>query len=278
MPRISVIMGVYNGAKRMDEAIKSIIKQTFTDWEFIICDDGSIDNTYQKLLEWSKIDKRIFPIRNEVNRGLAATLNHCITYAKGEYIARMDDDDYSYPHRFEKQVNFLDNNKEYAFCSSIVLVYDGVKTYAPYKNYKEKPEAKDFLFNSCFIHPATIFRAEELRKAGCYRVAKETSRMEDYDLFMRMYAMGMKGYNIQEPLLRYFINMDAMKNKHKYRYRIDELIVRYKGFKQLGLLPKGLPYVIKPLLVGLIPKKILLMLREYNNKLIENKLEGNGNI
>lgn len=271
MPKISVIMGVYNAAKRMDEAIDSIIKQTFTDWEFIICDDGSIDNTYSRLLEWSKIDKRIIPIRNEVNRGLAATLNHCITYATGEYIARMDDDDYSYPHRFEKQVNFLDNNKEYAFCSSIVLVFDGVKTYVPAKNKKEKPEAKDFLYHTCFIHPATIFRAEELKKAGCYRIAKEISRTEDYDLFMRMYAMGMKGYNIQQPLLRYFVNLDAMRKKRKYRHRIDESIVRYKGFKELGLLPKGLPYVIKPLLVGLIPKKILLMLKSIDNKFEENR-------
>ncbi|HHX68286.1 MAG TPA: glycosyltransferase family 2 protein, partial [Gallicola sp.] len=209
MPRISVIMGVYNAVNRMDEAIDSIIKQTFTDWEFIICDDGSVDDTYSRLLEWSKIDNRIIPIRNEVNRGLAATLNHCIEHATGEYIARMDDDDYSYPHRFEKQVDFLDNNREYAFCSSIVLLYDGVKTYAPLKNMKEKPEAEDFLRNTCFIHPATVFRAEALKRAGCYRVAKEISRTEDYDLFMHMYALGMKGYNIQEPLLRYYVNLDA---------------------------------------------------------------------
>jgi len=268
LPRVSIIMGVYNAAERMDEAIKSIINQTFTDWEFIICDDGSTDNTYYRLLEWSKIDKRIIPIKNETNKGLAATLNHCITYARGEYIARMDDDDYSYPHRLEKQVEFLDKNKEYAFCSSIALLYDGDITYAPQMNKKEKPEAKDFLFTSCFIHPATVFRAEELKKAGCYRVAKEITRTEDYDLFMRMYAMGMKGYNIQEPLLRYFVNLDAMKKKRKYRHRIDEAIVRYKGFKALGLLPKGLPYVFKPLIVGLIPKNILFMIKnkKYINR------------
>lgn len=98
-PKISVIMGVYNGADRVDEAIASIRVQTFTDWEFIICDDASTDNTWEKLVEWSKIDSRIVPIRNEKNMKLAATLNKCLEHASGSYIARMDDDDYSYPWR-----------------------------------------------------------------------------------------------------------------------------------------------------------------------------------
>ena len=102
-----------------------------------------------------------------------------------------------------------------------------------------------------------MFRRESLEKVQGYREGRVTRRTEDYDLFMRLYAVGIVGYNIQQPLLRYTVNVDAMAKKSLYRYRIDEARVRYKGFKMLGLLPKGLPYVIRPLIVGLIPKKII---------------------
>lgn len=256
MPKVSVIMGVFNATYRMDNAINSIIEQTFTDWEFIICDDGSSDNTYNKLLEWQQKDSRIIPIRNEKNVELAATLNHCIKNCKGKYIARMDDDDFSYPERFQKQVDFLDEHLEYALVSSLIDLYDGEKIIITRNGKKENPQNEDFLFNSCFVHPATMFRGEALKAVNGYRVAQETTRAQDYDLFMRMYALGYRGYNIQETLFRYFVNPNAMK-KRKYKYRFDEAIVRYKGFKLLGLLPKGIPYIIKPLIVGLIHHKVL---------------------
>ncbi|MFN3568498.1 MAG: glycosyltransferase family 2 protein [Caldimicrobium sp.] len=266
MPKVSVIMGVMNAASRIDESIKSIIEQTFTDWEFIICDDGSIDNTYSKLLEWQKKDKRIIPIKNEKNIGLAATLNHCIRYCNGKYIARMDDDDFSYPSRFQKQVDFLDDNTEYAFVSSSCKIFDGKKVYEPKKLSIEKPKKEDFLWSSRFIHPATMFRTQALKEANGYREAKETIKSQDYDLFMRLYSKGMIGYNIQEPLLCYYVNPAVKRKKLKYKFRINESIIRYKGFKAMGiLLPKGIPYIFKPLIVGFIPVNILeLAKRKYN--------------
>lgn len=97
MPRVSIIMGVYNGFKRMDRSIQSIIEQTYKDWEFIICDDGSSDDSYKKLQEYATKDNRIVVIKNVQNAGLAQTLNNCLKEVKGEYVARMDDDDYSHP-------------------------------------------------------------------------------------------------------------------------------------------------------------------------------------
>lgn len=113
MPKVSIIMGVYNGAHRMDKSIQSIINQTFKDWEFIICDDGSSDGSFEKLQEYAKKDTRVIAIKNPKNAGLAQTLNNCLSVAKGQYIARMDDDDYSYPDRLEKEVSFLDTHPEY---------------------------------------------------------------------------------------------------------------------------------------------------------------------
>lgn len=251
--RISVIMGIYNGSKTMDQAIESVCAQTYTDWEYIICDDCSTDNTWEKLQEWKKKDSRIIPVRNEKNLRLAATLNKCLELASGEYIARMDDDDSCYPDRFEVQAAFLDEHPEYGFVSSMVDGYDGKHIIPDYWHRTECPQKRDFVHGSQFVHPATMFRRSVLKQAGGYRIGPETRRMEDYDLFMRLYAAGYQGYNIQKPLLRYYVDG----RKTLYRHRIDEAKVRYQGFKALGLLPAALPYVMRPLLVGLIPRTIL---------------------
>jgi glycosyltransferase EpsE len=259
-PKVSIIMGVLNGKDRILTAVDSIKNQTFENWEFVICDDGSTDGTFELLLDISKDDQRIKPIKNEVNLGLARTLNHCLEVSRGEYIARMDDDDYSYPDRLEIQVDFLNNHPEYDIVSSAIDIFDGEKVLYKKKPISETPQITDFLWGSCFEHPATIFRANKLKEVNGYRFAKETRRAEDYDLFMRMYAAGMKGFNIEKSLLKYYVNEQAMK-KRKFKFRIDEVLVRYKGFKKLGLLPRGYIYVIKPLIVSLIPKKILLKLQ-----------------
>lgn len=262
-PKVTVIMGVLNAENRILESIKSIQNQTFKDWEFIICDDGSTDNTVSILKEIAVKDKRIIIIENEKNLGLATTLNNCIDLAQGDYIARMDDDDFSYEDRFQIQVDFLEKNIEYDFVSSAIDSYDGEKVISSKPLRCIRPKKEDFLWGNCFIHPATMFRTSKIKQVMGYRVAKETRRAEDYDLFMRMYSNGMKGYNIETPLLRYYINPLAMK-KRKYRYRIDEMIVRYKGFKLLGLLPKGSAYIVKPLFVGIIPNKLLYTLKNRN--------------
>ena len=106
-----------------------------------------------------------------------------------------------------------------------------------------------------------MFRKDKLIKVGGYRIAKETRRAEDYDLFMRMYANGSKGYSFEESLLRYYVNPIAMK-KRKYKFRIDEVVVRFKGFKNMGILIQGLPYIVKPLLVGLMPNKLILKIQK----------------
>ena len=251
--KVSIIMGIYNGAQTMDEAIESICSQSFTDWEFIICDDASTDDTWRKLEEWSRKDSRIKVLRNSENLRLAGTLNRCLSYASGKYIARMDDDDISYPGRLQEQVSFLEEHPEYAFAGSQVDAFDGKHLISNYWKRKEKPQKKDFLEASQFIHPTVVFRKEALLQLEGYRAIKETRRAEDYDLFMRLYAAGFKGYNIQTPLLRYFVD----DRKISYQSRLDEVRVRYQGFKCLGLMPGALPYVFRPLLVALIPKKML---------------------
>ena len=263
MCTVSVIMGIYkmvNKESIVKLAIDSILNQTYKDFEFIICDDGSNDGTYEMVKNLIKKDNRVILIRNEENKGLAYSLNHCLSVAKGKYIARMDADDISMPNRFEKQVKFLDEHLEYAVvgCNMIYINENGIWGN---RILAEEPSKKSFLFTSPFAHPTVIMRKEILNILNGYKVEKITRRLEDYDLFMRLYANGYKGYNMQEFLYQFREDNDAYKRR-AYKYRWDEVQVRYRGFKALGLMPNAWIYVIKPLIVGLIPQKCLCRLRK----------------
>ncbi|MDO4870855.1 MAG: glycosyltransferase [Candidatus Saccharibacteria bacterium] len=266
-PLVSVISGAYNiNEKQAELAINSILDQTYDNFEFIICDDGSTDNTSQILKKIAQRDHRIVLINNSRNLGLGTALNNCLKVAKGRYIARMDLDDYCVPKRLALQVKFLNDHLECDIVSSNGSLFDEDHK-SPYGKLTlpENPSKKDFLFNSPFLHAGAMIRKTALSKVNNYRIAKETWRAEDYDLWMRMYANGSTGHNIQQPL--YAIREDKKAySRRKYKYRIDEMIVRYKGFKSLGLLPGGMLYVIKPLIVGLIPGFVMKRLRKTSKK------------
>lgn len=267
MPKISVITGALNAAScfAFENSINSVLRQTFSDFEFLICDDGSTDSTWDMLTEYSKKDGRIKLLRNDKNLGLAASLNRCLKIARGRYIARHDCDDYNDLHRFEKQLAFLEKHKDISVLGSCVYLFDENGVWGK-RDFHEFVENKDFLFTSPYKHGSVMFRREALLKVGGYRVSKETYRTEDYDLFMRL-QMFCRGANLLEYLYYYCEDKNSQKRR-KYNHRIDELKVRYRGFKQLGLLPKGLPYVVKPLVVGLIPSNMLNKIKDkyYDRK------------
>ena len=242
---ISVIMGIRNGGDRFIDAVKSIENQTFTDWEFIICDDGSTDDTYDKLMQYARGKNQYKIIKNDKNLGLAATLNHCLEHCNGEYIARMDDDDLSYPDRFEKQLAFLQAHTEFGFVSSSADIFDG-KKIVNQRILLAKPTKKDLVYGSRFIHPATMFRVEALKAVGGYRVCKDTVRGQDYDLYMRLYGAGYLGGNITEPLLRYTEDRANLKRR-TLKARIGEMKIRVHGYKAMGVLYWAFPFVLKPL-------------------------------
>lgn len=268
MPKVSIIMGTYNvnNDNKVKIAIDSIINQTFKDFEFIICDDGSTDGSYEYLMKLVDIDKRIILIKNDINKGLAYTLNRCLNIATGEYIARMDSDDICYPTRLEEQVSFLDNNKQYDIVGCNAELIDDNGVWGELKHI-ECPQKRDFLFGSRFIHPTIMMKKKSYQLLKGYRVSKETIRGQDYDLFMRAYSLGCKGYNIQRKLYQYREDKNSYR-KRTYKNRINESIIRYKGFKQMGLLPKGYIYVFKPLLVGLIPARILKFTKKIRGNYI----------
>lgn len=266
-PIVSVIMGVYNvgDGRRLELAVQSILAQTFEDWELILCDDGSTDGTLARLEALSLCDQRIKVLSNGTNRQLAATLNRCIACARGRYIARMDDDDVSHPERLEKQLRFMEEHPEISFCGTSAHYFsdEGVwgRRFPPVR-----PTKDDLLFTNPFIHPSMVIRREALLAVGGYSEEKIMRRAEDYDLWMRLYAAGYEGANLQEILFDYREDKDSFK-KRAYRYRVDEARVRLRGFRTMGMLfPTGWIYVLKPLFVGLIPSTLLMALRQWRWK------------
>lgn len=261
MPEISVIMGVYNCKDRvlLQKSVQSIINQTYRDWEFIICNDGSTDNTLEILKEIEHMDPRIKVISYSNNVGLSNALNECIKMAEGKYIARQDDDDISKADRFEKLIDAFKKNEDIVLVGSNAFVVDDEGTWGEYK-VKERPTKESFLWTNPFAHPTVMVKREVLIRCGGYRVAKETRRCEDYDLFMRLYALGYKGMNLQEKLYYYRIVNDNKKYR-PMKYRIDEAVVRAKGYRLLGLYPIGIIYVLKPVIIGLLPQVIFKKIR-----------------
>lgn len=256
-PVISVIMGIYN-EKRKDyviQAINSILEQSYENFEYIICDDGSEEKFYMWLQKICKKDPRIRLIHNKNNRGLAYTLNRCIEMARGTYLARMDADDISKKDRLKKQLFFLESHQEYAMVGCNAEFIDDKGVWGIYQMI-ERPQKRDFLKTSVFIHPAILIRTDVMKKMGGYSTEIRALRTEDYELFMRIYAAGFQGYNMQEKLFQYREDINAF-SKRKYRYRINEAVIRYHGFCSLGILKGNFRYVIKPLIIGLIPGMLM---------------------
>lgn len=251
--KVTVIMGVYNSDKdKLKRAINSILKQSYENIEFIICNDASTNGTGEFLD--SITDDRVVVIKNEENRGLAYSLNQCLENANGEYIARMDDDDISEVTRIEKQVKFLNENPAISVVGTAVWLIDEDNIWG--EDYmKEYPQKEDLLYGVVHAHPSIMVRREAYKVVNGYRVLRKTERTEDYDLYLRLYAAGIKGYNIQEKLFYYTQSTDTF-TKRRFRHRLDEVACRFEGFKNLKLYPKGYVYLLKPIISGLIPNKV----------------------
>lgn len=258
-PKVSVIMGIYNCEKTLEESIKSIINQTYPNWELIMCDDGSTDDTYQIAKKYSEKYSNIILIQNESNKGLNYTLNHCLNYATGKYIARQDGDDLSLPDRFEKQVNILESTN-YGVVSSAMIYFDEQGEWGQ-GNPVQVPTKLDFINESPICHAPCMVRKEIFDEVSGYSDSKYLLRVEDYHLWFKIYAKGYKAFNIKEPLYKMFDGRDAF-NRRKFKYRINEMYVKFIGFRMLDMPIKYYPYILRPIIVGLLPKSIYMKLHK----------------
>ena len=248
-PLVSIVMSVYNPVPHFFRlAVASLKKQTLTDWELIICDDYSHEKCSEFILKLAATDPRIRVVKNRINSGLAVSLNKCIALSRGDYIARMDDDDICMPERLEKQVKFLEEHFSVSWVGCNAGLMDDTGRWGERK-MPECPEARDFLRFCPYIHPSVMFRRSVFEKYGGY---KKLRRGEDYELFMRLHAAGLRGYNMQEELFLY--REDARVSRRRgYYYQIEEAGIRLRGFRDMDVLSlTNMMYVIKPMLTGLI--------------------------
>ncbi len=261
MPDISVIMGIYNCQDTLAEAIRSIIGQTYSSWELIVCDDGSTDGTYALADSFRQTDpQRIILLKNERNMGLNHTLNVCLEQARGRYIARMDGDDVSLPQRFEVQAAYLDRHPEHAIVSAAMALTDHLGQWGEVR-YPENPGPRDMMRRTPFAHAPSMVRAEAMRAVNGYSVSKYLLRVEDYHLWFKMYRAGFRGHNLQQVL--YVCQDDrAARTRRKFRYRVNETYVKWLVFRHLK---PGLPSIFnlfKPIITGLMPPFVYELLHK----------------
>lgn len=238
-PFVSVIMPVYNDYLFLDDAISSILNQTYQNFELIICNDGSTDHrTNEILTKWSSQDARIRLINNENNSGISFTLNKLIKNSKGLYIARMDADDISLPNRLERELQFLEDNPDVSFVSCNANIINENSTLSGIITHKEHPTFRDVVEKNCFIHPATMFRVEVF---GPFTVYEENQtahigRCEDYIMWCSLFEHGFVGANISDTLFQYRESSDNIKKRtrisNKYKYLVKkDLYKKYKDVK-----------------------------------------------
>lgn len=261
--KISIIMGAYNTASTLPLSIESVVQQTYKDWELIICDDCSKDDTYEVAKSYAEKYSNIIVVRNEVNSRLAFSLNHCLEYARGEYVARMDADDLCLPDRLEKQVAFLDSHPEYAVVGGGVVLFDGDKIKKAIFN-PEIPE-KTFLARGVpFFHPTIMMRKTIYEALGGYLVSERTKRGQDYDLWFRFFAKGFKGYNLQESVLHYHDSLSDYNKKSSWKMSWGTTKTMWIGFRMNEMPLRLYPWVLKPLVTALMPKKMVYLI--HNKK------------
>lgn len=255
-PLVSVIVACHNAEDYIDDCLESLVNQTYSKIEIVICDDASTDNSYRLLESWSKKDKRVKLIRNTQNQFAAVSRNKCFEVATGDYFMIQDIDDLSSQNRVEKLLSVFEKEEDIDFVSSAARCFNKeISNKDIVMSHKAYPTKRDFLWGISFMHPATMFKRKCIKDIGGYRVSPETRRCQDYDLFMRLYAKGYKGKNISDILYYYRRDDDTLKRGRKILSVKCEYKVRKYGYNILSIpTPISFIFSMKPWLVYLFYK------------------------
>jgi glycosyltransferase involved in cell wall biosynthesis len=209
-PKVSIVMAAYNTEDYISKAIDSILEQTFPNFELIIVDDNSSDNTFSIIKDYAKKDFRIKLTKNKYEKGVAGAVNTGLDLSKGEYITRMDSDDISLPTRIEKQINFLENNPIYDLFSVNLITFGD----NPNQKYKKRklPYEWLFLWENPIPNPTIMYRSK-LIKDNAIKLNSKYKVASDYDFFCRMILKG-KIFFSDEVLLKYRVHSKSLFQKH----------------------------------------------------------------
>lgn len=246
-PRVSVLMSVFNGENFLCESIESILSQTFEDFEFLIIDDASTDNSSNIIKNYN--DTRIKYYKNTQNLKLAKSLNILIDNAQGEYLVRMDADDISTPNRIDIQVKFMDQHKEIGMSGAGRIVYENndSKKYNAYDSFNVN---KDLLEENCIAHPTVIIRKELLDKFNL-RYNENYKSAQDYELWVRMTNFFPIG-NISNIVLIYRHHENQTRVLKANEQAFFTLLIENKKIIKDILIRKKLKNNVKPLLINML--------------------------
>jgi len=230
--KVSIIMPVWKEAKYIERSIESVISQTFSSWELIIIDDGLYDKAKDRVKSFIQKDKRIIFFKNESNLGLQKTLNKGLREAKGEYIARIDDDDeWIDKNKLKKQIEFLDQNKDYGLVgvSGIIVVDDNHDELFRYSLPETDNKIRDkILYKNCFVHSSVLFRLDLVKNLGMYEESDDTMHIEDYALWLKI-GLKSKFCNVSGFGIQYMLSSNSISsvNKKKQFKKNIKLIKKY---------------------------------------------------
>ncbi|HIP35303.1 MAG TPA: glycosyltransferase [Crocinitomix sp.] len=227
IPKLSVILPVYNSEKYVYKAIESVLKQTFTNFELLVINDGSTDKSAQIIASFK--DDRISIINNETNIGLTKTLNKGLDKARGKYIARMDADDICLPTRFEKQIEYLDNNPDIDVLGTAFEIFgnENQTVYPPINSIEINLE---LYFNNIMCHPSIMLRKNSINDL---KYDDKYLHNEDWAFWLKCIQNGLKFSNLNTVLLKYRVQGQNISQQHKHT-----------AFKRTTLIYKNfLPYV-----------------------------------
>lgn len=226
-PLVSVLMTAYNAEKYIGLAIQSILDQTYKNFEFIIIEDCSKDDTWEIIQEYAKKDKRIVAVKNEVNLNAGGSSNKGLKHCKGKYIVRMDADDWSFPYRIEKQVNFMEDNPTVVASGGTMVICDEDLNCIGTRKY---PQTNNDILNLILRfdpvpHPASIWRKEAIDKTNGY--PQKLGISEDYAITLDISQYGDLA-NIEDELVKYRVHRKSATNA-KMRYM--QAVTIYLSFK-----------------------------------------------
>jgi glycosyltransferase involved in cell wall biosynthesis len=232
-PKTSVLLPVYNGEKYLEEAIESVLNQTFTDFELIIVNDGSADDSLEIINFYASRDSRIKVINNKKNRGFSPSLNIAIASAQGDYIARIDCDDiWCSKNKLEEQVGFLEKHSEYGLVgTSVILIDEKGNEIGCRRPALLDREIREYLLSANqFQHSSVLIRKSVLDEIGVYTEKKKYYILEDYDLWLRI-GKEYKLTNLAGYYTKYRINKDGMCLSSEYKLKKSDLLLTFKYSK-----------------------------------------------
>jgi glycosyltransferase involved in cell wall biosynthesis len=270
MPKVSIILPTYNGEKYIRKAILSVLEQSFFDWELIVVDDASTTlSTSGSFLTREIVngffdkDERVVYLRNEKNLGIQKSLNRGLCEAKGEYVARIDDDDeWVEKDKLKRQVEFLAKNPDYVLVGTgVIVVNESGQELFKFLNLEKDDEIrKKILGKNCFSHSSVMFRKEIIIKNDSgtsttlsvnYPETKNTLHAEDYYLWLKLGKQG-RFYNLPIYGIKFMMRPGAIGSKHKLKQFWNDILIVWQFKKDYpNFLPGFLRSWLRFVLYGL---------------------------